>query len=312
MMELVLAQNSNQQLFLGVDGGGTKCSMRLVDANNNILAEEKIEQSSNLQIRNGDAAYEAIVELSKKVFNKAGLDLIEFGANTYACFGMSGARIKSAKQAFAKRQFPFAKIDVCDDIEIAHIGAFLEKDGAVLIIGTGSAGLGIIKAQRYQVGGWGFFVGDDMSGAILGRELLRKSLLAHEGLINKTNLSKAVMARFDNSAEKLMAWSFNSNNNKPARPSEYGKFMPLLLDYYEKNDDLAKELLDFELKAIKKYINWFEQRNIEQIAIIGGFGIALLPLIKKQFGKIIVKAKSEPLNGAIIIAKRLFSKTKEQ
>ncbi len=293
------------KLFLGADGGGTKCRMRLVDENNNILAEEEINSLANLQIENGEIAYQTIKKLSKIIFRKANLDINIMGKKTSAIFGMAGARLSSAREEFSRREFPFAKILVVDDIDIAREGALLGEDGAVIIIGTGSAGLAMVKGRRLQIGGWGFFIGDHMSGAILGRKLLRKSLLAHEGIIEKTDLTKTIMEQFNNEGEKLMQWSFAANEQKPARPADYASFMPILLDYYEKNDPLALELMDYEFMQIEKYINWFKKQNCQKIAIIGGLGQRIFPLIKKRFGKIIIKARSSPLNGAIILAKKL-------
>ncbi len=305
---MTLTQISSGQLYLGVDGGGTKCRMRLTDAKLNILAEEIINRPVNLQLQNGEIAYAVILELSKKIFAKAGLDIRKFEKKTYCCFGLAGARLEKAKQSFSKRLFPFAKIHICDDIDIAQAGAFLGKDGAVLIIGTGSAGLAIIDDKRLQVGGWGFYISDDMSGAILGRELLRKSLMAHEGLIKKTPLSKEIMSKFNNKPEELMAFSFgNGETNKPARPADYAKFAPIIFDYYEKNDPLANELMELELNMIEKYINWFQQHKAKQIAIAGGLGKRLLPILQQQFGSVIIKPKSAPLNGAIIIAQQKFN-----
>ncbi len=293
-----MKQRSFEQLFLGVDGGGTNIRMRLCDENSNILAEEMLANPSNLQLNDGKNAYDSVLRLSKIIFQKAELDLSIDGKRTYACFGMSGARLNRARQDFSRHKFPFAKTHICDDIDIAQIGAFLGKDGAVLIIGTGSAGLSIINNKRFQVGGWGFNIGDDMSGAILGRELLRMSLQAHERLIATSELTKNIMAQFNNSAEKLMAFSFDENT----KPATYAKFMPLLIEYFERHDENAIKLIEFEMLAIEKYIHYFKKNGAKEIAIIGGFGERLLPMIKKRFGKIIIKAKSDPLNGAIILA----------
>ena len=62
--------------FIGVDGGGTKCRMRLTDTDLNILAEAVTDKPSNLQVRGGDAAYEAVTDLIADVFDKAGLDRV--------------------------------------------------------------------------------------------------------------------------------------------------------------------------------------------------------------------------------------------
>lgn len=314
-----------QKLFVGVDGGGTKCRMRLSDENLEPLAESVIAAPSNLQVRNGDAAYAAIKELIEEVFPKAGLDPVEDAKKAHACFGMAGGRMKSAREAFAKRDFPFASLDVFDDIDIARAGAHEGEDGAVLIIGTGSAGLGIMNGERHQVGGWGFLVGDTMAGAIFGRELLRKSLLAHEGLEPRSPLTEAVMERFDSDGDTMMEWSFNNPDARaemielheeglgpapagavPARPADYGKFVPLAFEYFDKGDPVAAELMTFELQAIDQYVHWFMSRGAKSIAIVGGFGARLFDMLVDRYGDVIVRPKSEPLQGAVILAKQIF------
>ena len=152
--------------YLGVDGGGTNCRIRLTDENLETLAEAGGGRS-NLQIDNGDPAYRSITEGTREVFAKAGLDFAET-ANTYACFGMAGGRLPSARTAFEARSWPFAAVRVFDDIDIARAGAHGGEDGGVIIVGTGSAAMAIANGTRHQCGGWGFHIGDQMSGAILG------------------------------------------------------------------------------------------------------------------------------------------------
>jgi glucosamine kinase len=160
-----------RKLYLGVDGGGTNCRVRLADENLVTLAEVT-NGRSNLQLEGGDPAFRAISDGTRDVFAAANINFAET-ANTYACFGMAGGRMHTAREAFAARPWPFAGVKVHDDIDIAHAGALGGQDGAVIIVGTGSAGLAFVGGERFQVGGWGFQVGDQMSGAILGRELVR-------------------------------------------------------------------------------------------------------------------------------------------
>ncbi|VAW19663.1 N-acetylglucosamine kinase of eukaryotic type [hydrothermal vent metagenome] len=322
----ILRQNDSAHYYLGVDGGGTKCRMRLADQNLTTLGEAVSQTPSNLQVRNGDAAYAAVMELIGPVFAQAGLDM-SCAKQTHACFGMAGARMKSARIAFAARKFPFASLKVVDDIDIARAGAHQGKDGAVLIIGTGSAGLGLVNGKRLQIGGWGFLVGDAMSGAILGRKLLRKSLLAFEGIEEKSPLTEAVMEKFDNQPDQMMAWSFDNPEAKkdllelqasgfssyqtapvPARPTDYGSFVPLWFDYYEKGDPVASELMEAELVSIDKHVHWFTKRGAKAIAIVGGLGQRLFPILKGRYGDLLVRAKSEPLSGALILARQAREK----
>ena len=65
--------------YIGVDGGGTRCRMRLTDENMETIAEDVIDSPSNLQVRNGSAAYGSILELTDSVFAKAGFGPVEEG-----------------------------------------------------------------------------------------------------------------------------------------------------------------------------------------------------------------------------------------
>jgi glucosamine kinase len=286
--------------YLGVDGGGTNCRVRLADENLNTLAEVR-NGRSNLQIDDGEPAYQAISMGTKEVFAQAGLDAAQM-ANTYACFGMAGARLISARDEFAARPWPFAAVKVYDDIDIAHAGALGGGDGAVIIVGTGSAGLAIVGGKRFQVGGWGFPIGDQMSGAILGRELVRITVEAEDGLVPGSALTKAVAAQMgDNDA--IMDWSFKDERN----PADYGALMPMFIDYFEKGDPIARQLMDLQLSYIDNYANWFKARDAKVMAIVGGFGQRLFPLLQQRYGDFVALPLYEPLHGAVILAKQNFA-----
>jgi glucosamine kinase len=283
--------------FLGVDGGGTNCRIRLADENLNTLADANGGRS-NLQIENGDPAYKSITEGTREVFAKAGVDFAET-ANTYACFGMAGGRLPSAREAFGKREWPFAQVTVYDDIDIARAGAHGGGDGGVIIVGTGSAAMALVNGQRHQAGGWGFHIGDQMSGAILGRELVRRAVEAGDGLVSGSPLTDATVDKLGGSLDAVMDWSF-----KDRRPADYGALVPMIMDYYEKGDPVARDLLDIELGYIDTYVAWFKARGVDKLAAVGGFGTRLYPIMEQRYGDFIVRPQHEPLHGAVILAKQ--------
>lgn len=303
--------------YLGVDGGGTNCRIRLADANLNTLADAAGGRS-NLQIDNGDPAYRSITEGTREVFAKAGLDL-SLTASTYACFGMAGGRLPSARTEFEQRSWPFAAVKVFDDIDIARAGAHGGEDGGVIIVGTGSAAMAIANGVRHQAGGWGFHIGDQMSGAILGRELVRRTVEATDGLVSGSPLTAAVLAKFGGSIDGIMDWSFPKDDSAPAAPkagapqtllgrapAEYGALMPMLFEYLEKGDPVALELLELEMSYIDTYVRWFKARGVTRLAAVGGLGTRLYPQMIARWGDFIVTPKHEPLHGAVILAKQFF------
>lgn len=303
--------------YLGVDGGGTNCRIRLANEKLETLADASGGRS-NLQIEGGEPAYRSITEGTKEVFARAGIDIAE-AANTAACFGMAGGRLPSAREAFENRPWPFRAVKVYDDIDIARAGAHGGEDGAVLIIGTGSAALAQVNGQRHQAGGWGFHIGDQMSGAILGRELARRTVEANDGLLPGSPLTDAVREKLGGSTDAIMDWSFPQDPRGPApsaagapstllgrAPAEYGALIPLFFDYYEKGDPVARELMDLELGEIDKYVAWFKARGVTRMAAVGGFGTRLYPLMIERYGDFIVRPVAEPLHGAVILARQNF------
>ena len=308
------------QLFLGVDGGGTNCRIRLADENLVTLADAAGGRS-NLQIDNGDPAWHSVTEGTREVFAKAGVDFAET-RNTYACFGMAGGRLPSARATFAARPWPFAGVEVYDDIDIARAGAHGGEDGAVIIVGTGSAALAMVDGVRHQCGGWGFHIGDQMSGAILGRELVRRAVEATDGLVPGSPLTQAVIQKLGGNLDTVMDWSFpklagpaglpNNRVDNPATllgraPAEFGALMPLFFEYFERGDAVALELMELELGYIDNYVAWFKQRGARTLAAVGGFGTRLYPLLVARYGDFIVHPRHEPLHGAVILAKQKFA-----
>ncbi len=304
--------------YLGVDGGGTNCRVRLADENLVTLAEVK-NGRSNLQIDDGEPAYKAISDGTRDVFKAAGIDYAET-ANTYACFGMAGGRMDSARAEFAARAWPFAGVTVYDDIDIAHAGALGGGEGGVVIIGTGSAAMSIVGGKRYQAGGWGFHIGDQMSGAILGRELARYAVEAEDGLVEGSPLTKAVVAALGGDNQAVMTWSFATAMDLKLlsrdgtegcddaligrAPGEFGKLMPLWFDHLEQNDPVALKLLDIQMGYIDTYVRWFKSHDAKVMAIVGGLGQRLFPRLTDRYGDFVALPQFEPLHGAVILAKQ--------
>ena len=306
--------------YLGVDGGGTNCRIRLADENLVTLGEGR-GGPSNLQIQNGEPAYRSILEGAKAALAAAGLPDSAY-ASTYACFCMAGGRSVADREAFQNRPWPFAAVKAYDDIDAAHAGALGGEEGAVIIAGTGSAALAIVDGERHQCGGWGFHVGDQMSGAILGRELVRRTVEATDGLVPGSPLTDAVLAQLGGSNDAIMDWSFP----KPVTPVEfkdhagaelpvpvgrapqaYGCFSRMIFEFYEQGDPIAKELIDLELSYVDTYVRRFKARGATRMAATGGVGERLYPLLVERYGSFIVRPQGDNLSGAVILARQNFA-----
>ena len=132
-----------------------------------------------------------------------------------------------------------------------------------------------------------------------------------------------MIAKLGGDNQAVMAWAFATALNLKIisedgsegcddaligrAPAEFGKLMPLFIDYLEQGDPVALKLLDIELGYIDTYANWFKKHGATVMAIVGGFGQRLFPILSERYGDFVAMPQFEPLHGAVILAKQNFS-----
>src|SRR5262249_58977568 len=128
-----------------------------------------------------DQTLRAVLAATRAAAAAAGLGAQDF-ARLHAGLGLAGATGPEEVALVLAEPLPFASTVVDTDAYAAWLGACGGKDGAILIVGTGSCGLAVVNGQRVNVGGWGDVVSDDGSGNAIGRAALRRALWTFEGL----------------------------------------------------------------------------------------------------------------------------------
>src|SRR4029079_1709391 len=88
----------------------------------------------------------------------------------------------------------------------ACIGAHAARDGGIVIVGTGSVGFAVVRGREVRVGGYGFPVSDEGSGAYLGLHAIRRALRAYDDRAVATSLTRDVMVRFHDDPFEAVAW----------------------------------------------------------------------------------------------------------
>jgi glucosamine kinase len=179
--------------LLGIDGGGTQCRARLTDLQGRVLSEATGGPANVWS--DYDAALLSVGQLIDRVLVQAGL-APEALAQTALVAGLAGANVASVQARLARWQPACAALQVVSDVEIACAGAHGGAPGAVFIIGTGSQGAAWDGERFTLLGGWGFALSDQGSGAELGRRALRLALLAHEAIIPPCAFTRQLMAQF--------------------------------------------------------------------------------------------------------------------
>lgn len=283
-----------QRLFLGVDGGGTKTTARIRDEGGNLLGEG-VAGPGNARL--GEPAYREILAACERAIAAAGL-VVADASRIHAGFGLAGTGQTADRDAIRNRPYPFASLVVDTDAYAACLGAFRGGDGAILILGTGSAGLAILKGQRVTIGGWGPDVSDDGSGAAIGRLAVRKSLWALEGMAPLTGLADDILDTFQRQPPNVVAWAAT------AKPGDFANFAPRVFRYAGEGDELAAGILRQAASEATMLINRLIALGAPSIAMVGSVFPLLLPWLPVEARRHLMEPAGDAMDGAILMAKR--------
>ena len=279
--------------FLGVDGGGTNCRARLRDAAGRQLAETT-GGPSNI-FTDPEEAIATVDRVSRATFAEAKLDSALL-AETSACFGLAGANMAGAVAKVEAHTWPFAKLRIEHDGIIACVGAHAGEDGAIAAIGTGAVYVISLSGQLQTFGGWGFMLSDQGSGADLGRESLRRTLYARDGIIQRTSFTDAVWARFDGSMDNLHRFA------ETAKPRDYGALTPLLFEHAERGDPIARFIIERGQTGITLVLDHLVKLGAKRICMMGGLGRAYQSWLPERFAAHFAAPRHDALDGAILLA----------
>ncbi len=166
-------------LFLGVDGGATRCRARLRDGDGRALAEAN-GAAANIHV-DFAAAVAAMRAVVDEALGKAGLAESD-RAPIAMGLGLAGFK-QGSDQTRVAAAFPgFRLVCAANDATTACIGAHAGADGGLVIAGTGSAAIARVQGRETIIGGRGFALGDDGSGSHIGLDALRSAMRAFDGL----------------------------------------------------------------------------------------------------------------------------------
>ena len=283
------------RLFTGVDGGGTKCRVRIRHADGAPLGEA-VGGLANLY-QDSDAAIATILGTIAEAMAKAGLGTEE-RRHMNVGLGLAGAVTPETVAAVKQALKAFHSVSVDVDAYAACLGAHDGTDGGIVIAGTGSAGLALVGGQRHWIGGFGFPLGDQGSGAIIGRGALRRAALSLDNLIEASPLLEDILAQFNRDRDAFADWA------RHALPRDYAQFSPRIFAAAAQGDRYGLELVQDAARAVARLTQGLLARGASRIALVGGLAQPLAPYLPQELVAHLVAAKRDPLDGAIMMARR--------
>ncbi|MDO6488948.1 BadF/BadG/BcrA/BcrD ATPase family protein [Colwellia sp. 6_MG-2023] len=288
--------DNNKALFLGIDGGGSKCKAIVMNENNEILGTG-ISGPGNPLHGIGQAT-DSITESALLALKDAGLTHINL-SEIYAGVGLAGVNLPIQFKKMQEWQSPFKGLFLAHDLLIACLGAHHSSNGAVIISGTGSCGFSCIDDQEVIIGGHGFPQGDIGSGAWFGLQAVKQVLLSLDGIAEYSIMNDVLLA-------KLHCADATSIVEKVAgkKATYFAQLANLVFDAAEQGDNIAIAIVTEGAEYINSIARVLLTKMPARISMLGGLTIRLKPWLDKNLQEKLAEPLSPPEVGAVLFARK--------
>lgn len=290
---------NNKQLYLGIDGGGSKCRAILYSNEDGIVADA-VSGPANV-LRGIEKAQQHIIEATDTALAQVGLTP-DFKANLIAGIGLAGLNLEACMTEMKRWNSPFKQSFYTTDLHIACVGAHGGKDGAVMIIGTGSSALVCQNNKLIEMGGHGFPVGDAGSGAWVGYKSIELALLVLDGLKPETDFIKAICKHYQITTAIELAQAVSGFT-----PTEFGRLAPLVVQHAQLNDQHAVNILKSGAEYLSALATKLLQDKTLKLSLIGGLSPLMQPYLSPEVVGQLKEAEQPPEVGAVLYAQQQSS-----
>jgi len=281
-------------LVIGVDGGGTGCRARLEDGAGRVLGHGS---GGPAAVRLGiERSMAAVEKACRAALAEAKLPATALAA-TDAAVGLAGVSRTGVVDRLTARAHPFRSIRFVDDALIACIGAHGGRDGGVVIVGTGSSGVALVDGRVVKVGGYGFPISDEGSGADLGLQAVRAALRAHDGRASSTDFTREVMSRFAGDPLEAVAWMDR------ATATDYATLAPLVVQGASAGDPVAREIARQAARQIGEIVQRLVEAGAPRVALTGGLAPHVAPWLAAEVRSLLSPIEGDALDGALKLAR---------
>lgn len=216
----------------------------------------------------------------------------------HAGIGLAGLGRRGAEAALKKIAHPFASVVLISDGMAACLGAHSGADGAIVVAGTGTVGVGLIGGREIRLAGYGFPVSDEGSGADIGLQVVRLALRAADRRGEMTPLLSEVLGMFDHDPYQAVAWS------EEARATDYAALAPIVMRHADHSDPVGRRIVERAADAIGDLLDLFLARGIDRLSLVGGLSDAIAPWLTPDLRARLKGPDADAAAGALLVARR--------
>jgi glucosamine kinase len=293
-----------KDFYIGVDGGGTKSKAYIEDVDGNAIGTA-IGGPANIRL-SVETSWESIYSAISKALSGTGILLEDKNYRFHIGLGLAGVEVPADRERFLAQPHPFTSLRLESDAYAACLGAHNNHDGAIIIIGTGINGFQIQHGKTLQVSGWGFPHDDIGGGAWLGLQATSLTLQWLDGrLDNASPLLEAIYHYFNQDMTYLVSWANAANS------TQFAKLAPLVIEYVEKKDLHALQLIKTAANAINAVNQALQKRAIDKteklpVCLFGGVAPFIRPWLDEALQARLVERTHDASVGAVFMIRNLL------
>lgn len=296
----MLSSNSSKELFLGIDGGGSKCKAIVVNEDNKILGTGIAGPGNPLH--GFEQATNAITQSAKLALEDAGLTHIKLN-ELNAGVGLAGVNLPVLFDQMQAWQHPFKQMFLATDLLIACLGAHQGKEGAVIISGTGSCGFSFVDGQAFIIGGHGFPHGDKGSGAWFGLQAAKQVLLSIDGIVEPSIMNNMLLTKLGCKDDIALVEAIAGKG-----ATYYAQLANIVFDAADDGDKIALKIVNDGAEYINSIARVLWKKKPPRMSMIGGITPKLRPWLDAEIQAWLSEPLSAPEVGSVLFARREMAK----
>ncbi len=302
--------------YLGVDGGGTKTAIVVINEKGNILSYVETQGCNYLQY--GFKHYKQTLEEGiLTACNEAGLQIkdLEYSFLGIPSYGETTKAVPMLEQV-VEDVLGSKKFKCGNDVEAGWAGSLACQPGINLVAGTGAIGFGRDQqGNTARCSGWGYFCGDEGSAYWLGKKVIELFAKESDGRLEKSPIHEIVKKELcldrDFDLIHILHNVYNLKRDKVAR------LQLLLFEAAKAGDKNAIETYrqaayeySLTVDAIIRKLNFDRSKKVVVscsggVFKVGDFIMKPLEEYVCKGGVILKEAELEPVTGAALYALKL-------
>jgi glucosamine kinase len=275
---------------IGIDGGGTGTRARLTRTTGEILGSAHAGPSALGQgVKQAWDNVSRTIEASFHLANVRNWRPEECAVG----LGLAGAIVANYHRDFMQMAHRFARVELASDGYTMLLGAHGGRPGAVVAAGTGSIGEALRDdGTHISVGGWGYPVGDEGSGAWIGMRAMREAQLASDGRAPAGSLVHAIWGVAGASRDALLRWGEHAGQHA------YAALAPLVFDTAA-TDSKATQLLGDAARALDDIALALDPHGRLPLVVSGSIGARLQHRLAASIRARLVEPAGDAIDGAL-------------